>query len=211
MTRNLVPDGMKKYLDNNIKASNCQVTSLGNGGTVVYYLPRSGTTCIERFVDMEKQTCTCGLWERNRFPCHHAIAVAVHQGQVAAKFVEINCHESYHINELVLSNIANALIPLLAPTGEELALPSNMPGFETEDVDPDMTLQPPNKRVDEKHGNSKRKRKTSSSLASKSKGNTHTASYAQASSSTVAKKEARQVCYSQMCSGGACSGRLQAT
>jgi hypothetical protein len=65
---------------------------------------------------------------------------------VPAKFVEKNCHESYHINELVLSNIANnALIPLLAPTGEELALPSNMPGFDTEDVDPDMTLQPPNK------------------------------------------------------------------
>jgi hypothetical protein len=74
VTRNLVPDGMKKYLDSNVKASNCQVTSLGNGGTVVYYLPRSGTSCIERFVDMEKQTCTCGLWERYRFPCHHAIA-----------------------------------------------------------------------------------------------------------------------------------------
>jgi hypothetical protein len=141
----LVPDGMKKFLDNNVKASNCQVTSLGNGETVVYYLPRSGTSCIERFVDMKKQTCTCGLWERDRFPCHHAIVVAVHQGQVAAKIVEKNCHESYHINEIVLSNIANALVPLLVPTGKELDLPSNMPGFDTEDVDPDMMLQPLNK------------------------------------------------------------------
>ncbi len=192
MTRNVVPDGMKKYLDNNVKVP-------GNGGTVVYYLPRSGTTCIERFVDLEKQTCTCGLWKMNRFPCHHAVA----------QFVEKNCHESYHINEIVLSNIANALIPFLAPTGEELDLPSNMPGFEKEAVDPDMTLQPPSKRGNDKHGNSKRKRKTSSSKASKSLGNTHTASYAQASRSTVAKKAATGVL--QMCSGGACSGRLQAT
>jgi hypothetical protein len=195
VTRNLVPDGLKRFLDNNAQAVKCKVTRLGNGGTVVYYLPRTGTTCIERFVDMEKQTCTCGLWERNRFPCHHAIAVAVNQGQVAAQFVAKNCHKSYFINDIILSNIANALTPLLAPTGKELELPENRPGYDLEDMDAEMMLQPPPRRVNEKHGNCNRKRKTMSSKASKSLGSTHTSTYAQASRTTLAKKAARQVCF----------------
>ncbi len=112
---------------------------------------------------------------------------------MAAQFVANNCHKLYFINEKLF--FTNALTPLLEPTGKELEMPKYMPGYDLEDLDVEMMLQPPPKRVNEKHGNCNKKRKTSSSNAFKSIGNTHTTAYARASRSTVAKKAARQVCF----------------
>ena len=115
-TKNLVPHGVKLYLERNERASTCTVTRIGNGGVVT--MPNSSGSMSQfrskRVVDLDNRTCTCGLWNVDQFPCACAIAVAVSLGKVASVFVATTCHHSYFIQDTGLLAISKGLKPLLA-------------------------------------------------------------------------------------------------
>ena len=184
-TNNLVPHGVKLFLQRSSDAAKCKVTNMGNGGLVVYFVPGSGVTQLERTVDIVGKTCTCGMWQVYQFPCPCAIAVALKQGLSASAFVEQNCGASYYIKDEEMRAITMALKTCAAPSGEDLLRPEN--------VDEDLCFIPPPSRVKEKHAGNKRKRKETKST-SNSSGRTHTASYTSASNHTAFKKRARQMC-----------------
>ena len=188
----LVPHGVKLFVERNGQASTCTVTRMGTGGVVIASYERGGSLEYrsKKVVDMDKSTCTCGMWNVDKFPCACAIAVAVSHGKVASVFVSTNCHHSYYIQDEALMTIAKALKPVLAPTSDELQVTSQL----SSDNDVLQTILPPPKRTKETHGKNKRKRKESSKKASTTTGRTHTRSYACVSSSLPKRKEARQIC-----------------
>jgi hypothetical protein len=160
-TKNLVPHGVKLYLERNERASTCTVTRIGNGGVVT--MPNSSGSMSQfrskRVVDLDNRTCTCGLWNVDQFPCACAIAVAVSLGKVASVFVATNCHHSYFIQDTGLLAISKGLKPLLALNVEET---SQAPDGSNDGNANVYKLLPPPKRTKETHGKNKRKRKESS-------------------------------------------------
>ena len=184
-TRNLVPHGLKLFLNRSSDAAKCKFTDMGNGGLVVYFVPGSGVPFSERRVDLANKTCTCGMWQVYQFPCPCAIAVALKKGLSASAFVEKNCGASYYIRDEEMRAITMELKICAAPAGEELLRDDN--------VDESICFVPPPARVKDKHANNKRKRREGKSTRN-STGRTHTATYARASSNTNFKKRARQVC-----------------
>ena len=187
----LVPHGVKLFLERSEQASQSTVTRIGNGGVVTtpYHSGSEIKFRSKKTVDLDNNTCTCGMWNVDLFPCACAIAVAVSLGKVAALFVASKCHQSYFLQATALSDIAKTLKPLLAPASEELEIWAGVAKDDNLGV-----LLPPPTRTKETHGKHKRKRKVSSKSASKTKGRTHTRSYACASASGPIRKEARQVC-----------------
>jgi phage pi2 protein 07 len=123
-TDNLVPHGVKLFLERSEQASQSTVTRIGNGGVVTtpYHSGSEIKFRSKKTVDMDNNTCTCGMWNVDLFPCACAIAVAVSLGKVAAQFVASKCHQSYFLQATALSDIAKTLKPLLAPASEELEI-----------------------------------------------------------------------------------------
>ncbi len=158
------------------------IASYARGSTTVY---RS-----KKVVDLDNSTCSCGMWNVDKFPCACAIAVAVSHGKVASVFVATECHPSYFVQAEVLLTIAKGLKIILAPTRDELQLTSVV----TADNNVHQIILPPPKRTKERHAKNKRKRKESSKKASTTTGRTHTRSYACVSSSLPVRKAARQIC-----------------
>jgi hypothetical protein len=177
----LVPHGVKLFVERNGQASTCSVTRMGTGGVVIASYARGSTLEYrsKKVVDMDNSTCTCGMWNVDKFPCACAIAVAVSHGKVASVFVATECHPSYFTQAEVLLTIAKGLKPMLAPTRDELQLTSDL----SADNNVQQIIHPPPKRTKERHAKNKRKRKESSKKASTTTGRTHTRSYACVSSS----------------------------
>ena len=194
--RQMVPHGLTFFRVRSRTASKMKVTLVGNGGTVKMYTAKTGAWS-EHVVDFQAKSRTCGIWARDLFPCACAIAVRLKQGHLAHRFCETQCHISYHLCDEELVPLANSVRTILAPTGDDL-LPISDEDFN--ENFPAVRLVPPPKRVKEKHGSSKRKRKEAMT-SSQSRGRTKTASYACAGTSTKARKAARQKC-AKCCKAG---------
>ncbi len=194
--RQMVPHGLTLFRVRSRTASKLKVTLVGNGGTVKIYNAKTGAWS-EHVVDIHAKTCTCGIWARDLFPCACAIAVRLKQGQCANRFCETHSHTSYHLSDDELRPLADGVRTILAPTEAELL-------HTTSDVY-DMacaagSLLPPSKRLKEKHGSSKRKRKEAMTR-SMSRDRTKMASYACAGTSKKARLAARQNC-AKCCKAG---------
>jgi hypothetical protein len=86
--------------------------------------------------------------------------------------------------------IAGSMMTILAPTGREVIHICD-DVYATEAVE--LNMRAPPKRIKEKHGSSKRKRKEGCQ-SSNSKGRTKTATFACAGTTKQARKDARQMC-----------------